>query len=167
MSGTPPRPARPALPLLPAQGSGGTLASHQQPQGLQAWWPEAPPGGKAAGRSEGGGAEGRSMGPEGRGAGNSSLPNLGEEEAGSRTSPSSSPHAACQCHPYWGDRRYLQQTSGQCSCKLGHWPDLQPLWSWLPAGRSPRMPCQRESWGGAGSPSWVGREIARPPRGQE
>ena len=28
------------------------------------------------------------------------------------------------------------------------------------------MPCQRESWGGAPSPKWDGKEIARPPGGK-
>lgn len=60
--------------------------------------------------------------------------------------PRSSLHVACQCHPIGATGGTCNQTSGQCSCKLGvtgltcnHCgPGYQQ-------SRSPRMPCQRES----------------------
>lgn len=57
-------------------------------------------------------------------------------------------HEACQCHPIGATGGMCNQTSGQCSCKLGVTgltcnrcgPGYQQ-------SRSPRMPCQRESYG--------------------
>ncbi|KAG3256424.1 netrin-5 isoform X4 [Ictidomys tridecemlineatus] len=67
-----------------------------------------------------------------------------ERPAGVPHVPSSFPHVACQCHPIGATGGTCNQTSGQCSCKLGVTgltcsrcgPGYQQ-------SRSPRMPCQR------------------------
>lgn len=39
----------------------------------------------------------------------------------------------------WGDRWYLQPDQWAVLLQArGHWPDLQPLWSWLPAEPLPQ-----------------------------